>query len=121
MIVRKAFKFRLKPSDDQLQKMHEYYGHCCFLWNKLLSMNLERLENKQKQATKAGQAERKKKMAMANTNHSQATQEWLNQILRQKSPLKRRRNRLKSPQRNPQGRNKHVAIAYGVVIEKNSI
>ena len=48
MIVRKTFKFRLKPSDDQLQKMHEYYGHCCFLWNKLLSMNLERLENKQK-------------------------------------------------------------------------
>jgi putative transposase len=48
MIVRKAFKFRLKPSDDQLQKMHEYSGHCRFLWNKLLSMNLERLENKQK-------------------------------------------------------------------------
>jgi IS605 OrfB family transposase len=48
MIVRKAFKFRLKPSDDQLQKMHEYAGHCRFLWNKLLSMNLERLENKHK-------------------------------------------------------------------------
>ena len=48
MIVRKSFKFRLKPSDDQMQKMHEYCGHCRFLWNKLLSMNLERLENKQK-------------------------------------------------------------------------
>jgi len=48
MIVRKAFKFRLKPSDDQLQKMHEYCGHCRFLWNKLLALNLHRLENKQK-------------------------------------------------------------------------
>ncbi len=48
MIVRKAFKFKLKPSDDQQQKMHEYSGHCRFLWNKLLNMNLERLENKQK-------------------------------------------------------------------------
>ena len=48
MIVRKAFKFRLKPSDDQLQKIHEYSGHCRFLWNKILSMNLERLENKHK-------------------------------------------------------------------------
>ena len=48
MIVRKAFKFRLKPNDDQQQKMHEYSGHCRFLWNKLLGMNLERLENKHK-------------------------------------------------------------------------
>jgi len=48
MIVRKAFKFRLKPRDDQLQKMHEYSGHCRFLWNKILSMNLERLESKHK-------------------------------------------------------------------------
>jgi len=48
MIVRKAFKFRLKPSSEQVQKTHEYSGHCRFLWNKVLSMNLERLENKQK-------------------------------------------------------------------------
>jgi len=48
MIVRKAFKFRLKPSDDQIQKIHEYCGHCRFLWNKLLALNIHRLENKQK-------------------------------------------------------------------------
>lgn len=48
MIVRKAFKFRLKPSNEQLQKMHEYSGHCRFLWNKILALNLQRLENKQK-------------------------------------------------------------------------
>lgn len=48
MIVRKAFKFRLKPSGEQLQKMHEYSGHCRFLWNKLLALNFYRLENKQK-------------------------------------------------------------------------
>ena len=48
MIVKKAFKFRLKPSSEQSQKMHLYCGHGRFLWNKVLSMNLERLENKHK-------------------------------------------------------------------------
>jgi len=48
MIVRKAFKFRLKPSNEQLQKMHAYAGHCRFLWNKILALNLHRLENNQK-------------------------------------------------------------------------
>jgi len=48
MIVRKAFKFRLKPNTEQLQKMHAYAGHCRFLWNKILALNLHRLENNQK-------------------------------------------------------------------------
>ncbi|MDJ0651462.1 MAG: transposase [Simkaniaceae bacterium] len=47
-MIKKAFKFRVKPNDDQLQKMHKYPGHGRFLWNKVLSMNLERLENKYK-------------------------------------------------------------------------
>lgn len=48
MIIRKSYKYRLKPSNEQLQKMHNYVGHCRFVWNKLLAMNLHRLENKHK-------------------------------------------------------------------------
>jgi len=47
MIQRKAYKFRLQPSPDQAQQLHVIAGHCRFLWNKVLGMNLERLESKQ--------------------------------------------------------------------------
>lgn len=46
-IIRKAFKFRLTPNSDQLQKMIEFSGANRFVWNKALAMNLFRLEQKQ--------------------------------------------------------------------------
>jgi len=46
MIIRKAYKFRLKPSKDQLSKMVSFAGHTRFLWNKALALNLSRLKNK---------------------------------------------------------------------------
>ncbi|SIO18297.1 RNA-guided endonuclease InsQ/TnpB family protein [Nitrosomonas cryotolerans] len=46
-IIRKAFKFRLNPNSDQVQKMVEFAGANRFVWNKALAMNLFRLEQKQ--------------------------------------------------------------------------
>jgi putative transposase len=45
--IRKAFKFRLQPNSDQVQKMVEFAGANRFVWNKALAMNLFRLEQKQ--------------------------------------------------------------------------
>ncbi|SIO39176.1 RNA-guided endonuclease InsQ/TnpB family protein [Nitrosomonas cryotolerans] len=46
-IIRKAFKSRLNPNSDQVQKMVEFVGANRFVWNKALAMNLFRLEQKQ--------------------------------------------------------------------------
>lgn len=45
--IRKAFKYRLKPTPEQSQKMTGFAGCNRFVWNKALAMNLFRLENKQ--------------------------------------------------------------------------
>ncbi|WFE69623.1 transposase [Thiomicrospira sp. R3] len=45
--IRKAFKFRLNPNSDQVQKMVEFAGASRFVWNKALATNLFRLEHKQ--------------------------------------------------------------------------
>jgi putative transposase len=45
--IRKAFKFRLNTTSEQSQKMIEFAGMNRFVWNKALSINLFRLENKQ--------------------------------------------------------------------------
>jgi len=47
MIQRKAYKFRLRPTPEQEHQLHAIAGHCRFLWNKVLALNLYRLENKQ--------------------------------------------------------------------------
>ena len=46
--VRKAYKVRLKTSQDIEVKLARFCGSTRFVWNKCLAMNLERLENKQK-------------------------------------------------------------------------
>lgn len=47
MIVRKAYKFRLKPTPEIEQKLTLFAGHSRFIWNKCLKHNLERLANRQ--------------------------------------------------------------------------
>ena len=47
-LLRKGFLFRLKPSADIEAKLTNYVGAGRFLWNKVLALNLARLENKQK-------------------------------------------------------------------------
>lgn len=47
MIIRKAYKFRMKPDQEQLLKLQSFAGHCRFVWNKVLALNLKRLEAKQ--------------------------------------------------------------------------
>ena len=48
MKIRKAYKFRLKPSTLQQQQFENYAGACRFLWNKVLYLNLDRLKKKQR-------------------------------------------------------------------------
>jgi len=44
--IRKAFKFRLSPTEEQTQKMFDFAGCSRFLWNKILAHNLQRLNQK---------------------------------------------------------------------------
>lgn len=46
MKIRKAYKFKLKPSTEQQQQLERFAGHCRFLWNKVLNHNLARLKMK---------------------------------------------------------------------------
>jgi IS605 OrfB family transposase len=47
MQTNKAFRYRLKPTPEQLTQFEVYAGHCRFLWNKCLELNLQRLKNRQ--------------------------------------------------------------------------
>lgn len=47
MKIRKAFKYRLKPTKAQAELLSQFTGHCRFVWNKVLSLNLTRLKEKQ--------------------------------------------------------------------------
>ncbi len=46
MLKRKAYKFRLKPNEEQKALLVSFAGHSRFLWNKMLALNLSRLRNK---------------------------------------------------------------------------
>jgi putative transposase len=43
--IRKAFKFRLKVTHETDAKLNNYVGGCRFVWNKALTLNLDRLNN----------------------------------------------------------------------------
>lgn len=45
--IRKGYKFCLKANPEQQQLMAKFAGHCRFVWNKALALNLARLEQKQ--------------------------------------------------------------------------
>lgn len=47
MKIRKSYKFRLKPNPIQKQQLKDFAGACRFVWNKVLRLNLERLQSKQ--------------------------------------------------------------------------
>src|SRR6266478_9954183 len=46
MKIKKAFKFRLRPTPEQSQKMYEFAGCTRFVWKKALGLNLARLSQK---------------------------------------------------------------------------
>ncbi|MGK0289403.1 MAG: putative transposase, partial [bacterium] len=48
MIIRKAFKFRLKPNKKQVEKFFQFAGCNRFVWNKALALNKENLDKKEK-------------------------------------------------------------------------
>jgi len=48
MLIRKAYRFKLRVnSPDTAAKLHQFSGCTRFVWNKMLAMNLYRLEHKQ--------------------------------------------------------------------------
>lgn len=47
MLIRKAFKYKLKVTPDIEQKLIAFSGQARFIWNKVLALNLSRLESKQ--------------------------------------------------------------------------
>ena len=48
MLIRKAFKFRLKTNEKIEQQLSQFAGCCRFLWNKALALNMQRLTNGQR-------------------------------------------------------------------------
>lgn len=46
MLIRKAYRFRLKPNREAEEKFVFFASHCRFVWNKALNWNLDRLERK---------------------------------------------------------------------------
>lgn len=46
MKIKKAYRFRLKPTAEQALQLERIAGHCRFLWNKVLHLNLDRLQRK---------------------------------------------------------------------------
>lgn len=46
MLIRKAFKFRLKTNDNVNKQLSQFAGCCRFVWNKAWALNLERLRNR---------------------------------------------------------------------------
>ena len=42
MVIRKAFKYRLKPTPGMTARMARQAGACRFVWNKILAMNQSR-------------------------------------------------------------------------------
>jgi len=47
MLIRKAYKYKLKTNEVIDQKLSQMTGCCRFVWNKALGINLQRLESKQ--------------------------------------------------------------------------
>ncbi len=47
MLIRKAYKFRLKTKSHHEVKLKQFAGCCRFVWNKALAIQKERLDNKQ--------------------------------------------------------------------------
>ena len=48
MLIRKAYKFKLKTNRKLEDKLLSFAGHCRFVWNKALAINLFKLKNKQR-------------------------------------------------------------------------
>ena len=47
MLIRKAYKYKLKTTPEIEQKLVHFSGHTRFVWNKVLALCLSRLEDKQ--------------------------------------------------------------------------
>ena len=48
MRIRRAFRYRLEPTEEQARQLVSYVGHARFVWNKALGINLRRLRSGQR-------------------------------------------------------------------------
>jgi len=46
MILRKGYKYRLKTNFSHNRRLRVFAGHCRFVWNKALALQLARLESR---------------------------------------------------------------------------
>lgn len=46
MIIRKGYKYRLKTNSEQEQVLRLFTGHCRFVWNKALDLQMNRLNHR---------------------------------------------------------------------------
>ena len=43
----KGYKIRIYPTKDQIQSLNKHIGHCRFIWNYMLDLQIKRFENKE--------------------------------------------------------------------------
>lgn len=46
MIIRKGYRYRLKTNPEHHRLFRLFSGHCRFIWNKALALQMTRLESK---------------------------------------------------------------------------
>ena len=84
MLIRKAYKFQLKINAEQMEQLSRFAGCCRFVWNKALSMQKEKLDQKTKLLSyveSAAQLVRwKKEMQFLAQVHSQPLQHTLKDL-----------------------------------------
>lgn len=54
MKIHRAFKFKLKPTKDQREKLAKFSGSCRWLWNYFLDLNQKEYEENKKFVFKYG-------------------------------------------------------------------
>ncbi len=86
MLIRKAYQFKLKTTEESEEKFSQMAGCCRFLWNKALALNLERLQAKQKLMWYQELAfwltfwKKTEELSFLKTCHSQALQQTLKNL-----------------------------------------
>ncbi|WP_019896116.1 RNA-guided endonuclease InsQ/TnpB family protein [Hydrogenovibrio halophilus] len=127
-VIRKAFKFKLMPNSDQVQKMIEFAGANRFVWNKALAKNLTLLEDKkpllwyQEMNFWLGFWKKSNEYGFLKQAHSQSLQQTLKQLERafkngfdKKQPLKR------IPRFKRKGQKDSFSYPQGFKLDGNSV
>ena len=78
MLTNLSYKFRLYPSEDQVQELKQKSGNCRFVWNQLLAMSNKHKESTGKYLSRKELQEKEKELRQDNKflklSYSQSTQ-----------------------------------------------